>query len=144
MFQMKPFHNLVAKLQDKAIDGLLTLLVSSPLISLALWENAIANVVSEIDQPWLTRLLFLLLLICLSLGTWIFFLLQKSKYDEEAGAVFKRKHGGGHSETPYCPKCHSAMFAKDRTTPFQCGNQKCGQVASFNKIHLGDVMERLP
>src|SRR4051812_31791535 len=40
------------------------------------------------------------------------------EYVEEAGALFKKKPGGGYSETPYCPTCRSAMFSLQNVVPF--------------------------
>lgn len=70
--------------------------------------------------------------------------LVPSEYSEESGALFKRLPSGGYSDTPTCPKCHSAMSSIGGPIPFTCGNPKCRQEAGFGKNKLQEIMSRLP
>lgn len=65
-------------------------------------------------------------------------------YVEEAGALFKKNPDGTYNQTPYCPACQTAMVSPGRHELFRCGKKSCGQFASFDQLHLGDVIVRLP
>lgn len=67
-----------------------------------------------------------------------------SEFIEEAGALFKKNADGTYNQTPYCPSCKTAMASPGRHELFRCGKKSCSQLASFDRLHLGDVMARLP
>lgn len=67
-----------------------------------------------------------------------------AQFVESRGALFKRLAGGEYSETPYCPVCHSAMWAFESMFPFECGNQSCKRIAGFKGGELKEVLSRLP
>ena len=66
-----------------------------------------------------------------------------SEFTEEAGALFRRHKNGEWDYTPYCPSCKTAMVAPSRHELYRCGKKSCGQFASFDGLHVGDVVSRV-
>ena len=66
-----------------------------------------------------------------------------SEFTEEAGALFKRHKNGEWDYTPYCPSCKTAMVAPSRHELYRCGKKSCGQFASFDGLHVGDIVSRV-
>lgn len=123
---------LFAKLQDKAIEWLLKALAPVIGLSFPLWEDRLTKLLQENLSPlWLTRLLVILLLLCLFLGTLLF--LKRTKFIEYRGAFFKPKTGGGFHEAVYCGICKSPTARTSKVPfldePFVC---KCGWKSNFN------------
>ncbi len=59
------------------------------------------------------------------------------EFQEERGALFKRKPGGGYHNAVYCPKCHHS------TTPFPPGAEfccDCGWFSSFTERELAAII----
>ena len=69
---------------------------------------------------------------------------KDDKFVEARGALFKRKVGGGHVETPYCPNCHRSMSCFRHMFPYECSNKACGHKADFKGNQLHDVLASLP
>jgi hypothetical protein len=63
------------------------------------------------------------------------------QFVEHRSALFKRKPGGGYSETPYCFDCKRPMSSHMGMLPYVC---KCGYAADFTGHQLRDVMRGLP
>lgn len=61
--------------------------------------------------------------------------------EEESGAKFKRRPGGGYYETVFCPRCLISVAARGPYGDFEC---TCGWQADFRKHQLAVVMKRLP
>lgn len=131
------------KEHKKEIIALLT--APATLSTLLIWEDRLDTMWTQTIPPlWQLRILATLLAICIALATLCVLKYKNEKFVEEAGALFKKNKDGAYNLTPYCPKCRSAMYNADRTSPYQCGKKDCEQKASFNFIHLNDVMSRLP
>jgi hypothetical protein len=63
------------------------------------------------------------------------------EFVEHRSALFKRKPGGGYSETPYCFDCKRPMSSHMGMLPYIC---KCGYAADFTGADLHNVMRGLP
>jgi len=63
------------------------------------------------------------------------------QFEEERGALFKRRAGGGYHQAVYCPKCHQSASSFPPGAEFNCN---CGWSSSFTARELSDVMSQLP
>jgi hypothetical protein len=68
----------------------------------------------------------------------------QKEFAEARGALFKKLPGGRYDHTPYCPACHSAMWAFEQMFPFECGNPACKRIAGFKGGDLTEVLKTLP
>lgn len=68
----------------------------------------------------------------------------QKQFAEARGALFKKLPGGGYEDTPYCPACHTAMWAFHDLFPFECGNPACKRIAGFKGHDLTEVLKTLP
>jgi hypothetical protein len=62
------------------------------------------------------------------------------EFQEERGALFKRRAGGGYHNAVYCPKCHHS------TAPFPPGAEfccDCGWFSSFTERELPGIIASL-
>jgi hypothetical protein len=63
---------------------------------------------------------------------------------EHRGALFKRAAGGGYSDQPICPACHSVMNSFHNAFPFECVDRNCKRLAAFIGHDLKRVLAELP
>lgn len=115
----------------KILEWLLKLLTPSLLLAYLYFEVQIVSTLSQIPITYLFRIIIVLLLLSVILGSLLF--IKRSKYTEHRGAYFKPKKSGGYHQTVYCGVCKSptAIHSKAQflDLQFTC---KCGWVSSFN------------
>jgi hypothetical protein len=63
------------------------------------------------------------------------------QFEEERGALFKRRAGGGYYQAVYCPRCCQSASPFPPGAEFNCN---CGWFSSFTEGELAGVMSQLP
>jgi hypothetical protein len=66
----------------------------------------------------------------------------QDEFVEAAGALFKRKPGGGYHEVVFCPRCRTSVGCLEPIFPFLC--RPCRWESPFKGSELPRILKGLP